>query len=1173
MAASRGEMPFLDHLEELRSRLIKTLVAVIVGFGAGLWIVQRFQFVSLLKEPIAPYLIDGRLTILSPTEPVMIVLKLSLLIGLVLSSPFLLYQVWGFLSPALYEKERRAFVPALIVGTLLFIIGAGLGYVFVVPQALRVLFSFQTEALQPMITYDAYFSFVLQILVGLGLSFEIPLVITILAGFGLITPAALNRFRRFEIVLAFAAGALLSPGADVLSMLMMTFPILLLYEVGVAGAIVMHRRRLRRAASAAVAGLVALARWGTPAQAQDPQVRDRPAKAVPKQTTPGAPGAPGAAPATPEDSLALAKVQGGQAVDTAAARRLGLPTAPVFPFPDPDSTMQSLLLRQRYVVTRYRADSVTLFAQDKRILMTGEARTEREGATLEAGEIDYQDAKGMLDARGSPMLFSEGNIMVGKEIRYYTDSKRGVVTGALTSFDQGGTEWFLRGSIAQDSSSRRIYAQSSEITSCDLPDPHYHFSAGEVKWISGTVMVARPTVLYVRDVPVMWLPFVFQDGRPDRHSGILIPRIGINDVVRSSSTYNRQITNLGYYWATSDYFDLTARFDWLDNRYSTLAVLGRYRWLDRFTTGSIGLSRQWASDGGRSTGVIWDHHQIFSLNSSVNLSLNYVTNSSIVRNNAIDPLLTTQQITSALNYTHRYGWGTLTLGGNLRQNLENNSLTSQLPAITLSPKPVNIGSHVTWSPGLSFATEWQQKQLLGAPDTLVLVGGVVDTVRTTFNARATTFSLETPFRIGNFNWRNSIRFTDAEDTKRTTRKTYVPDPDNPGDSVLVSTTYGGTYTSGLNWDTGINLPLLFRGSWKLQPSVGVTNVVGGQPYLVRNETTNGEWVAQSKRFAFNISSNPTFFGFYPGFAGFQRIRHSFSPVITYAMAPAADIPLDFAVATDYRRAGAISLTSPRTELLAFGLNQNIEGKKLNPGADSAGQDGGKKQRVLSIVTSPIGYDFEQAKEPGRTGWITPSLTNSFQSDLLPGFNLAITHSLWDGPVGYDSTSFDFALQQVGLSFAVSSATFAPLLRLFGLSAPAPGAAADSDIRGYVADSYRPVRPGPEAIYGNNFGSTPLGRAFRANVSYTYQKLDRAGIAQSNIGFNTTFSPTPLWGLSWSTQYNVTAGTFESQIIRLERELHEWRAGFNFVRNPNGNVTLYFSISLTDLPEMKLDYNQ
>ena len=233
MAVSHGEMPFLDHLEELRSRILKGLAAVIVGFAVGFWVVQQFEFVTLLKAPIAPYLPDGRLTYLSPTEPVMIVLKLSLLIGLVLASPVLLYQIWGFLSPALYEKERRAFVPALLVGTLLFIVGAAIGYVFVVPQALRVLFSFQSEALQPMITYDAYFGFVVQIVIGLGLSFEIPLVITILAGFGLVTPAALNRFRRFEVVLAFVAGALLCPGADVLSMFMMTVPILLLYEVGV----------------------------------------------------------------------------------------------------------------------------------------------------------------------------------------------------------------------------------------------------------------------------------------------------------------------------------------------------------------------------------------------------------------------------------------------------------------------------------------------------------------------------------------------------------------------------------------------------------------------------------------------------------------------------------------------------------------------------------------------------------------------------------------------------------------------------------------------------------------------------------------------------------------------------------------------------------------------------
>lgn len=1166
MAASSGEMPFLDHLEELRSRILKALVAVIVGFGIGLWIVQRFQFVSLLKRPIAPYLPDGRLTVLSPTEPVMIVLKLGFLIGLVLSTPFLLYQAWGFLSPALYEKERRAFVPSLLIGTLLFIVGAALAYVYVVPPALRVLFSFQSDALQPMITYDAYFGFVVQVMIGLGLSFEIPLVITILAGFGLVTPAALHRFRRFEVVLAFAAGALLSPGADILSMLMMTVPILLLYEIGVAGAIVMHRRRLRRAAAAAAAGVVALALWSAPLSAQDPAQPGRPPKTLP---TPGA--QPATPDATPGDSVARARVASGQAVDTAAARRLGLPTAPVFPFPAPDSVMQALLKRQGFTVTRYRADSVSLLAEEKRILMTGDARTEREGATLEAQDIDYQDATGLLDARGSPTLFSEGNVLVGREIRYYTNSKRGVVSGALTNFDQGGTEWFLRGSMAQDSSSRRIYAESSDITSCDLPDPHYHFSAGEVKWIHGTVMVARPTVLYVRDVPVMWLPFVFQDGRPDRHSGILVPRIGISDVVRPSSSYERQITNIGYYWAASDYFDLTARFDWLDQRYTTLGLFGQYRWLDRFTNGSIGLSRQWASGGGVSTGILWDHHQVFSLSTSLNLSLNYVSNSTVVTENAIDPLLTTQQITSALNYTHRYTWGTLTLGGNMRQNLQDKSATIQLPAVTLSPKPVNIGTNITWSPGLSFTTEWGSNTPLGSPLVVLQPDGTVDTLTRTSDSRSSALSMETPFRLGNFNWRNSLRVTDTEDDVPYTVVSRVPDPGSPGDSLTVTTTYSGRYSTGIDWDTGINLPLLLRGSWKLQPSVGVTNVSPGQPYLLRNVNTDGAYVAQAKRFTFNLSTNPTFFGFWPGFAGFQRVRHSVNPVISYTMAPEADIPADFAAATATALTPA-SLVSPRVERLTFGLSQNIEGKRLNPGADTTAPEASRKLRLLSIVTSPVGYDFEQAQQPGRNGWTTQALTNSFQSDLLPGFNLAVTHDLWDGPVGYDSTSFDFSLQQVNLSFAMSAATFAPILRLLGM--PVSGAAAQpEDLRGYVADTYRPVRPGPEAIYGYNQGGTPLGRAFRANVSYTYSKNRVSDMSQSNIGFNTTFSPTPLWGVSWSTQYNVTTGSFESQIIRLERELHEWRAGFNFVRNPNGNVSLFFSISLTDLPAMKLDYNQ
>jgi hypothetical protein len=256
-------------------------------------------------------------------------------------------------------------------------------------------------------------------------------------------------------------------------------------------------------------------------------------------------------------------------------------------------------------VTRYRADSATLFAAEKRIMLQGNAMTKRDEAILEAGEIGYLDAGGLLEAKESPRLFSEGNILWAGPALHRREAWRG---DGRARRSRSRTPWFS-GEHRTGLSASWIYAPR-QITSCDLPEPHYHFSAKEVKWISERVMVARPAVLYVRDVPVMWLPFIFQDGRPGRHSGILVPRIGINDIVRPSPGFRRQITNIGYYWAANDYFDLTTRFDWLDERYTALELFGQYRWLDRFMEGSLGLSRQWDASGSRSTGVRWNHIEL-----------------------------------------------------------------------------------------------------------------------------------------------------------------------------------------------------------------------------------------------------------------------------------------------------------------------------------------------------------------------------------------------------------------------------------------------------------------------------------------------------------------------------------------------------------------------------------
>jgi sec-independent protein translocase protein TatC len=1165
MTGPAGEMPFLDHLEELRWRILRSLGAIVVGFGLGLWLVQHFQLVNLLKQPIAPYLTGagGKLVVTSPTDPVMIVFKLGFGVGLVLASPIILWQLWAFLAPALYAREKRALVPALFVGLVLFLTGAVLAYLFVVPQALRVLFSFQTEAIQPFITYDAYFDFVLQVVLALGLSFELPLVIILLAWLDVIGPPELARFRRFAVVGAFIAGAVLSPGTDLVSMIMMTIPLLLLYEVGYAGSVVISRRR-RKAAALAGLVLLALGLGATPGAAQVPVQRPRP----PVQ-------------AVRRDSLGdTTRTRPGQALDSATAGRLGIPTAPSRSFGPEDSVLKALKERPGYQSTRYRADSATVFIEGQRVLLEGEALTERQGALLEADTIRYQQESCLLDASGSPRLFDRGQVLVGEGIRYDTCRRRGVVSDALTNFTEGSTVWFLRGSVAQDSSSSRIYAGSSEITSCDLPTPHYHFSARQVKWVSKNVMVARPVVLYVRDVPILWLPFIFQDVRPGRRSGILVPQFGLNDLVRPTRTYNRQVTNIGYYWAPNDYVDLTGRLDWFANRYVQYGVSGQYRWLNRFMDGAVGLNEQRQVGGGSGLTFRWDHRQQFNLSTSLNFNVNYASNTAVIQGNAIDPLQNTQQITSSLNYSKRFSWATLTLGGNRRQSLTDGSVQQLLPAVTLSPVPIALGSNITWSPGLSYTNNTTSSP---SADTLfrVLPGGLLDTLALDGSTRVTALSLDTPLRLGGFNWQNSVQIND-QSSKAPQQTTFLADnpatPD-PTDSIQVRRASLGDFESSIDWDTGINLPVLFRGSWKLQPVVGVGNSTSG-PFAIRNRNTNGSFVRQGKRLSFGATAAPTLFAFFPGIGPLSRIRHSFSPTIVWNYQPAANVP------EEYARAAAqpgqpIVLRSDATQRVSISLAQSFEGKLQPRGPDTTGAEA-RKIRLLSLTTSSLSYDFEQAKKPGFTGWVTPTITNSILSDLLPGFNLSLTHDLWRGTVGSDTAKFSPFLQNVSASFAISGGLFRSIGSIFGI-----GGKSGTETRGgpeapssYIAESGRRTRP------GSFFTSTqaPLqrpGRNFTANFNYQLTRtrpvsgvtgLPTPGSRQS-LGFSTNFSPTPFWSLSWSSQYNITDGKFESQVVRLERELHEWRAGFNFVQNPNGNFAFYFSIYLTDLPDLKFDYDQ
>ena len=208
-------------------------------------------------------------------------------------------------------------------------------------------------------------------------------------------------------------------------------------------------------------------------------------------------------------------------------------------------------------------------------------------------------------------------------------------------------------------------------------------------------------------------------------------------------------------------------------------------------------------------------------------------------------------------------WGTLTLGGNRRQSLTDGSVQQLLPAVTLSPVPVALGSDITWSPGLSFTNNTTKNPLA---DTLLraLPGGAFDTLAVDASTRVTAFSFDTPIRFGGFNWQNSVQLNDSRSKGAQVVSFLADNPSTPDptDSIRVRQTFLGDFQSSIDWDTGINLPVLFRGSWKLQPVVGVGNSTTG-PFAIRNRATNGNFVRQGKRFRFGATASPTLFAFFP----------------------------------------------------------------------------------------------------------------------------------------------------------------------------------------------------------------------------------------------------------------------------------------------------------------------
>ena len=239
---SRGEMPFLDHLEELRWRLFKGGGALVLAGIIGFCIVHYLHVADILIAPAEPFLPDGKLSVFDPLTPFFFEIKLAIILGILLSFPIILYQIWAFLSPALEKRERRIIIPALYMGMVLFGCGVALAYYIALPITLEFLYGFQTDTANWMIGMNEYLSFVIRLLLSFGIIFELPVVIMILAALGLVTPKFLREKRRHAIVIATVGAAFLSPGDAMTVTFLMMFPLIILYEFSILLAVFVRKK-------------------------------------------------------------------------------------------------------------------------------------------------------------------------------------------------------------------------------------------------------------------------------------------------------------------------------------------------------------------------------------------------------------------------------------------------------------------------------------------------------------------------------------------------------------------------------------------------------------------------------------------------------------------------------------------------------------------------------------------------------------------------------------------------------------------------------------------------------------------------------------------------------------------------------------------------------------------
>lgn len=865
-----------------------------------------------------------------------------------------------------------------------------------------------------------------------------------------------------------------------------------------------------------------------------------------------------------------------------------------------DAVASELMTMPGYTLTEYRAESAD-FAAQRRILVLqapegGRARVDQEGVVFEAdSSIVFDESSGQIRGRGDATFTPpDGDAVDAVNMIYDLNQARGTAVDASTSFDQSGANWLVRGDMpyaAQDST----FMSHAQFTSCTNEEPHYHFETDEIKIVAGKVLVARPVRLYFGDVPVAWLPFMAQSLSRGRASGLLTPRFSVNDIVRTSGGYRRRVSNMGFYWAMSDYSDALVAMDWFSDTFFSLTSSVRYRFSRQFLDGDLSFRRFWRTDGSRELALDTRHNWDVDERTQLRISGRFVSSNDFVRQNSFNPQEVTQSIDSEAGVNRRFGWGSLSVTANRRQYLSDDRTEWLLPSANLSLSPITLlrapsadaqfYNNMTWSGSGGLRRNTLDRL---QPDTFALA---------TANTATTAGFARSNLSIGNLTFSQSVDLTEAQTFGVPEALLLVGDTVDPA-SLVMGVPARDVAESRLGWATSVNYQQQLIGSTTITPRLSVS----GNMFRSDTDSLANSFVAAPARIAFGAQLKTDIYGFFGGMGSFEAIRHKISPALDYAWSPES-------TPNDLQRQVFGSRALQPKNTISLSLTQTFEAKRASDTEDSPetlpdsaqfvdaqtpGDPFGEPSRVqqaqtvslLALRTSVVRYDFVEADEIGSflAGFETTRLSNQISSDFLRGLSVSMDHELFDDVIDSDgvleSRTFSPHLSQVNLGFSLGSRS--SIFRWLGFGGggdeeePEPEEPDPIDPLAFQGptdeSSVVPMAGrGPTPIAGARSGSTG---GWTANLSYSLQRpRDPTRLSSQMLSGNVRLQPTANWSMSWRTAYDLEARAFNDHSIRLTRDLHRWEANFDFLQTATGNWTFRFEVSLLDNRDLKFDYKQ